>query len=76
VAACRATATHRPILCIALLGRDHVSRVALPTQLCADHRDEFAAGFLTPARRAQVERTLESRGRDAPDWERTHLEFA
>jgi hypothetical protein len=69
------SATHTPVLCIALLGSQHVSRVALPTHLCSDHCKTFAERFLTPARRAKMEASLHSHGRDAPDWARTHVEF-
>jgi hypothetical protein len=75
-ARCVAPATHTPFLVIALVGSERFSRVALPTQLCAGHRAAFAEGFLTPARRASIERSLEARGRDAPDWSRTRVEFA
>jgi hypothetical protein len=72
---CSTAATHDVVLYIALVGRDHVSRVLLPTHVCSDHRGMFAERFLTPARRAQMEASLLSHGRDAPDWARTHLEF-
>jgi hypothetical protein len=75
VAKCTAAATHAPVLCIALVGRAHVSRVLLPTHVCSGHRESFANRFLTPARRAQIETSLLSHGRDAPDWGRTHVEF-
>ena len=75
VARCSAVATYTPILCVALRGSEHVSRVTLPAQVCGEHRGGFANSFLTPARRATMERSLRSRGRDSPDWSRTHLEF-
>ncbi len=76
VSGCAATATHRPVLCIALLGHDHVSRVTLPTRVCIEHRDRFAERFLSPARRASMEASLLAHGRDAPDWARTYVTFA
>jgi hypothetical protein len=75
VARCRAAATHTPILCIALLGSGRVSRLALPTDVCSGHRAAFSEGFLSPARRATMEASLRARGRGAPDWARTHVDF-
>ena len=75
IARCAGAATYTPVLCVALLGREHVSRVALPAHVCGEHRDTFAERFLTPARRAQIETSLRSHGRDSPDWSRTHVEF-
>jgi len=75
VANCTAVVTHTPVLCIALWGSEHVSRVLLPTHICSDHRGSFAERFLTPARRAKMEASLLSHGRYAPDWARTHVEF-
>ena len=72
---CVAIAAYTPVLCVALLGREHVSRVTLPAHVCSEHRDAFAERFLTPARRAKMETSLRSHGRDSPDWSRTHVEF-
>jgi hypothetical protein len=76
IARCTGAAMHLPILRIALLGSERVSRIALPAHLCAGHRDGFADRFLTPARRATIEASLRSRGRSPPDWSRTEVEFA
>lgn len=75
VARCDDAPTHTPILRIALVGSDHVSRIALPAQLCAHHREAFAERFLTPSRRASIEESLRARGRAAPDWSRTGVHF-
>jgi hypothetical protein len=75
VARCRASASFTPVLCVALLGRERMSRVSLPAQVCREHREAFAERFLTPARRATIETSLRSHGRDSPDWSRTHVEF-
>jgi hypothetical protein len=75
VAQCAASGTFTPILCVAQLGRQRVSRVPLPAKVCREHRGAFAERFLTPARRADMETSLRSQGRDSPDWERTHVEF-
>ena len=75
VAKCKVTATQTPILCIALLGGEHVSRVRLPARVCSDHLTTFAERFLTPERRAQMEASLRSHGHGSPDWARTHVEF-
>lgn len=74
-ASCRSAAIYTPVLCVALSGRERLSRITLPTQVCSGHRESFEERFLTPARREQIERSLQSRGRDSPDWSRTHLEF-
>ena len=76
VSHCRAIATHTPVLRVALMGHDHVSRVMLPKRVCFEHRDRFAERFLTPARRANMEASLLAHGRDAPDWARTYIVFA
>ena len=75
VARCHAVATYTPVLCVALLGRAHLSRVALPARVCRDHREPYAEGFLTPERRRSMEVSLRSHGRDSPDWSRTHVTF-
>jgi hypothetical protein len=75
VTKCGAAATHAPVLCVALLGHTHVSRVVLPTHVCSGHRESFANHFLTPARREQMAASLLSHGRGGPDWARTHVEF-
>jgi hypothetical protein len=75
VARCQASASFTPILCVALLGRERVSRVTLPTHVCREHREAFAERFLTPERRAAMETSLRSHGRDSPDWSRTYVEF-
>lgn len=75
VANCTAAVTHTPVLFIALSGSDHVSRVVLPTHTCPDHRACFEERFFTPARRAKMEASLLSHGRDSPDWGRTHVDF-
>jgi hypothetical protein len=76
VSRCVAPATHTPILRISLSGSEHFSRVSLPAQVCARHREAFAEQFLTASRRAGIEETLRSRGRNAPDWSRTTVEFS
>jgi hypothetical protein len=73
---CSAAAQYTPVLCIALVGRQRVSRVALPTHVCCAHRERFARGFLTPERRSTVDASLRASGRAAPDWLRTHIDFA
>ena len=75
VARCTAAATHTPVLCITLLGSEHVSRVPLPMRLCPDHRGTFAERFLTHANRARMEASLLSHGRNSPDWARTRMDF-
>jgi hypothetical protein len=75
VEGCTARATHTPILCISLLGSEHVSRVVLPAQVCAGHRETFSQRFLTSGRRDEMEAALRSRGRAAPDWARTRVDF-
>jgi hypothetical protein len=75
VARCGSAADYTPILCIALVGRERVSRVALPALVCGDHRDGFTERFLTPARRTKIEVSLRAHNRDSPDWSRTHIEF-
>lgn len=75
VAGCTARGTYTPILCISLLGSEHVSRVVLPAQVCAGHRETFSQRFLTPGRRDEMEAALRSRGRAAPDWARTRVDF-
>jgi hypothetical protein len=72
---CHSAAIYTPVLCVAQLGRQRVSRVTLPAQVCREHRETFEAWFLTPARRASMEVSLRSHGRDSPDWARTHVEF-
>lgn len=72
---CTARATHIPILCISLLGSEHVSRVELPAHVCAEHREAFSQRFLTPGRRTEMEAALRSRERAAPDWARTSVYF-
>jgi hypothetical protein len=76
VASCAVPATLVPTLRIALLGSGHVSRIALPARVCAGHREGFAIRFLTPARRAAIEASLQARGRRPPDWSRTDVELA
>lgn len=73
---CRAAAQFTPVLCIALVGRQRVSRVALPMHVCGNHRERFARGFLTPERRATMDASLRANGRAAPDWARSHVDFA
>jgi hypothetical protein len=75
LAPCETAATHTPILCVVLTQRVHVSRVALPMKVCRDHREMFTERFFTTARRSSIEASLRARGRESPDWSRTHLEF-
>lgn len=75
VARCDHSASRTPILRIALFGSDHVSRIALPAHLCAKHASSFPERFLTTARRAEIEASLRSRGKNAPDWARTEVVF-
>jgi hypothetical protein len=75
VKGCRALARYTPILRVAQRDTEHVSPVALPVRLCATHRGVFPGMFLTTERRATMEDALRSRGRAAPDWSRTAVEF-
>jgi hypothetical protein len=60
---------------MALVGRERVSRITLPMSVCGGHRDRFVRGFLTAERRSTMNESLRSKGRAAPDWERTHIDF-
>jgi hypothetical protein len=75
VAGCRGPASYQAILFMALRGSERVSRVVLPLHVCGAHRAGFAERFLTPGRRSSMESSLRSRGHDAPDWARTHVDF-
>jgi hypothetical protein len=75
VKGCRADALYTPVLHVALENEQRVSHVPLPMRLCLAHRGGFPSSFLTAERRAAMELTLRSRGRAAPDWARTTVEF-
>lgn len=72
---CRAYARYTPILRVAQHDTEHISQIALPVRLCAGHRGVFPGLFLTKQRRATMEKALRARGRAAPDWSRTAVEF-
>jgi hypothetical protein len=72
---CVGAPTLTPVLRIRLVGSERVSRVVLPGHVCAAHRASFGDRFLTAARRTSIESALRARGRSAPDWARTAVEF-
>lgn len=72
---CGAAAPFAPVLLVVVCDSDHVSRVRLPVQLCAEHRAPFERSLLGPERRASMERAMTSRGHRLPDWARTAVEF-
>jgi hypothetical protein len=76
VRACGADAPYTPVLYVAQQAREHLSCVRLPLRVCAAHLDGFQALYLTAQRRATMEGALRARGRAAPDWTRTTIEFA
>jgi len=74
-AGCTSAAPFTPVLCMALVGRERVSRITLPMNVCGGHRERFARAFLTAERRSTVRDSLRSKRRAAPDWARTHIDF-
>ncbi len=75
VVGCASGAGRTPVLRIALLGGERVSHIPLPTNICEAHATSFRERFLTSARRAAIEASLRSHGRNAPDWSRTDVAF-
>jgi hypothetical protein len=72
---CAAAACYRAVLHVAQEGKTRLSPVALPVHLCAEHRDAFREIVLGAYQRRKMEESLESRGKAAPDWSRSFVEF-
>lgn len=72
---CNLGATYRPVLHLAQVGRESVSRVDLPVRVCASHRGHFVDVILGAERRLKMEDALRSQDRAPPDWARTTVEF-
>ncbi len=75
VKGCLSGAPYTPVLHMALLGTERISRVTLPVHLCSTHRNAFRRTILSAERRSQMEGSLRSRGKALPDWSRTTVEF-